>query len=176
MRSKFALRTAGSAGRSTGLPSFSNERLPPGMPLKSATEGAAAVGRRRVLRGESRGMRPEAAIERFLEHGGLAESTQRAYRGDLAAFSRWLATRQLSLDRVDARVLADYVSDLGRGRERLAPPSIARRLAAIRSCLRFTFGRQNVPERTPGPRRTRRLPEVPKVGEIEELVELVDGS
>jgi len=121
-------------------------------------------------------MRPEAAIERFLEHGGLAESTQRAYRGDLAAFSRWLATRQLSLDRVDARVLADYVSDLGRGRERLAPPSIARRLAAIRSCLRFTFGRQNVPERTPGPRRTRRLPEVPKVGEIEELVELVGDS
>ncbi len=120
-------------------------------------------------------MESEAAIERFLEHGGLAESTQRAYRGDLAAFSRWLAGRELSLDQIDARALADYVSDLGRGRDRLAPSSIARRLAAIRSCLRFTFGRQNVPESTPGPRRARRLPEVPKVAEIEELVELVSG-
>ena len=120
-------------------------------------------------------METEAALERFLEHGGLAESTQRAYRGDLVAFTRWLAARRLSLEEVDARVLSDYVSDLGRGRERLAPSSIARRLAAIRSCLRFTLGRQNVPESTPGPRRARRLPEVPKVAEIEELVELVSG-
>ena len=121
-------------------------------------------------------METEAAIERFLEHGGLAESTQRAYRGDLDAFSRWLTARQVSLDAVDARVLADYVSDLGRGRDRLSPGSVARRLAAVRSCLRFTFGRQNVPESTPGPRQGRRLPEVPKVAEIEELVEARSGE
>jgi len=121
-------------------------------------------------------MRTGAAIERFLEHGGLAESTQRAYRGDLDAFRRWLAARGLELDDVDARVLADYVSLLGRGRDRLAPGSVARRLAAIRSCLRFTFGRQNVPESAPGPRSTRRLPEVPKVTEIEDLVDGLDRS
>ena len=115
-------------------------------------------------------MRTDDAIARFLEHGGLADSTRRAYRGDLEAFGRWLDERRLALDAVDARVLADYVSELGRGRDRLAPGSVARRLAAIRSCLRFTFGRQNVPDSTPGPRRTRRLPEVPKVAEIEGLV------
>jgi site-specific recombinase XerD len=81
----------------------------------------------------------------------------------------------LEIDAVDARVLSEYVADLGRGRDRLSPASVARRLAAIRSCLRFTFGRQSVPESTPGPRRTRRLPEVPKLAEIERLLDLVDG-
>jgi site-specific recombinase XerD len=118
----------------------------------------------------------QAAIERFLAHGGLAESTRRAYRADLAAFSRWLGEHELTLGDVDSRVLSDYVSDLGRGRDRLAPTSVARRLAAIRSCLRFTFGRENVPESTPGPKRPRRLPDVPKVREVEQLLELVDGS
>jgi integrase/recombinase XerC/integrase/recombinase XerD len=121
-------------------------------------------------------MSSEEASERFLEHGGLASSTRRAYRGDLEAFASWLRSRGLGLEEVDARVLADYVADLGRGRDRLSPGSVARRLAAIRSLLRFTFGRQNVPESTPGPRRARRLPEVPKVAEIERLLELVEGS
>ncbi|TML74727.1 MAG: hypothetical protein E6G11_00010 [Actinobacteria bacterium] len=143
--------------------------------LKSATATARAVGRRRALRGESDAVKSEGAIARFLEHGGLAESTQRAYRVDLDAFVAWLSERRLALEDVDARVLAEYVSDLGRGRDRLAAASVARRLAAIRSCLRFTFGRQNVPESTPGPRRARRLPEVPKVAEIEELVEHAEG-
>jgi site-specific recombinase XerD len=121
-------------------------------------------------------VRTHAAIDRFLEHGGLAESTRRSYRVDLESFASWLGERGLELDAVDARVLADYVADLGRGRDRLSAASVARRLAAIRSCLRFTFGRQNVPESTPGPRRTRRLPDVPKVAEIEELLERVDGA
>jgi site-specific recombinase XerD len=116
------------------------------------------------------------AIERFLAHGGLAASTRRAYRVDLEAFSRWLAEQRLALEEVDSRVLADYVSALGRGRERLAPPSIARRLAAIRSCIRFTFGSERVPEIALGGRRTRRLPDAPKLGEIEQLVELVEGE
>ncbi|TML23585.1 MAG: tyrosine recombinase XerC [Actinobacteria bacterium] len=143
--------------------------------LKSATATARAVGRRRAPRGELDAVKSEGAIARFLEHGGLAESTQRAYRVDLDAFVAWLSERRLALEDVDARVLAEYVSDLGRGRDRLAAASVARRLAAIRSCLRFTFGRQNVPESTPGPRRARRLPEVPKVAEIEELVEHAEG-
>jgi site-specific recombinase XerD len=134
------------------------------------------VGRRQKLRGESRFVNTHAAIARFLEHGGLAEATQRAYRVDLDAFASWLAERDVSLADVDSRVLSDYVSDLGRGRDRLAPASAARRLAAIRSCLRFTFGRQNVPEATLGPSRVRRLPEVPKLAEIDELLELGDGA
>ena len=117
-----------------------------------------------------------AAIERFLEHGGLAESTRRAYASDLRSFAGWLGARDLGLEDVDARVLVDWVSDLGRGRDRLAPVSIARRLAAVRACLRFTHGPSSVPGGLLAPRRPRRLPDAPKVSEIEELLELAEGD
>jgi site-specific recombinase XerD len=117
-----------------------------------------------------------SAIERFLEHGGLAPATQRAYGFDLRAFAAWLERHGLGLDDVDARVLADYVSELGRGRERLAPATISRRLAAVRACLRFTFGPARVPDASLAPARTRRLPHAPKEEEIAALVDLVEGD
>lgn len=134
------------------------------------------AGRPPALRGEPRAVDAEAAVERFLEHGGLAETTVRAYRADLQAFVRWLETRELALDDVDARVLADWVSELGRGRRRLAPVSIARRLAAVRSFLRFTRGPTRVPDGVPAPRRGRRLPDAPKVAEVEALLERAAGE
>jgi site-specific recombinase XerD len=118
----------------------------------------------------------DAAIERFLAHGGLADATRRAYGSDLRGFERWLAGRGLRLDDVDVRVLSDWVSDLGRGRARLAPTTIARRLAAVRSCLRFTFGPARVPDAALVPRRGRRLPDAPKATEIDALLELADGD
>ena len=121
-------------------------------------------------------MSTTSAIDRFLEHGELSEATQRAYRTDLRAFAVWLDTSDLTLDAVDARVLADYVGDLGRGHRRLAPASISRRLAAIRACIRYTFGRAAVPEATLSPRRPRRLPDAPKLAELEELLELATGD
>jgi site-specific recombinase XerD len=118
----------------------------------------------------------DAAIERFLEHGGLADATKRAYRNDLNAFSGWLEKRGQTLDDVDARVLADWVADLGSGRNRLSGSSISRRLAAVRSCLRYTFGPAHVPDASLSPSRTRRLPDAPKTAEIEKLLELVEGE
>jgi site-specific recombinase XerD len=117
-----------------------------------------------------------AAIDRFLAGGGLSEATQRAYGWDLNAFAQWLEDRSLGLEDVDARVLADYVADLGRGHGRLAPTSIARRLAAIRSCLRFSVGPSRVPDAALAPRRPRRLPDAPKASEIEQLLEVADGD
>jgi site-specific recombinase XerD len=117
-----------------------------------------------------------AAIERFLEHGGLSEATRRAYGSDLRAFTRWLDGQSLGLGDVDARVLSDWVSELGTGRNRLSPASIARRLAAVRSCLRFTLGPAAVPDGALAPRRSRRLPDAPKAAEIDELLETVDGD
>jgi site-specific recombinase XerD len=122
-------------------------------------------------------METQAAIDRFLEHGGLGDATRRAYGADLAAFGSWLESRGLELGDVDARILADYVAELGRGRRCLAPTSIARRLAAIRSCMRFSFGKGRVPDSAGfAPRRSRRLPEVPKQDEIEQLLELAEGD
>jgi site-specific recombinase XerD len=116
------------------------------------------------------------AIDRFLEHGGLAEATQRAYRSDLASFTAWLDARRLTVEDVDARVLSEWVGDLGRGRDRLAPTTISRRLAAVRSFLRFTLGPERVPEAALAPRRGRRLPDAPKETEVDELLERVDGD
>jgi site-specific recombinase XerD len=121
-------------------------------------------------------MPTDAAIDRFLEHGGLSAATRRAYSSDLRAFSTWLERRDLELGDVDARVLSDWVGELGRGRDRLAPSSIARRLAAVRSCLRYTFGPATVPEAALSPSRTRRLPDAPKAVDIEGILEAVDGD
>ena len=116
------------------------------------------------------------AIDRFLEHGGLAEASRRAYGADLSAFAHWLEEHGLTLDEVDARVLANWVGDLGRGRRRLAPATTARRLAAVRSCLRFTFGPAQVPDASFAPRRSRRLPDAPKEAEIDAILELAEGD
>jgi site-specific recombinase XerD len=114
-----------------------------------------------------------AAVERFLASPALAESTRRAYASDLRDFSGWLEDAGLRLDRVDTRALAAYTAELGRARRGLAPSTIARRLAATRSLLRFTFGPARVPAAALAPRRGRRLPEAPKVHEVERIVDEV---
>jgi site-specific recombinase XerD len=132
-----------------------------------------AGGRRR--RNRITRMETRAAIERYLTGSGISEATRRAYRVDLRHFTDWLAARDTRLDEVDTRVLAEYAAELGRGRPRLAPSSAARRLAAVRSLLRFTLGRGRVPEVAFAPRRRRRLPDVPKLPEVEALVDAVRG-
>jgi site-specific recombinase XerD len=122
-----------------------------------------------------------AAIERFLASPGLSESTRRAYRFDVEEFGRWLETRRRTLDDVDVPLLAAYASELGASRpgrvpRRLAPATIARKLAAVRAFLRFTLGKGGVPEMPLSPRRGRRLPEAPPAPEIEAIVESLDGD
>jgi site-specific recombinase XerD len=87
-------------------------------------------------------MTVEAATERFLAAAGLADATRYAYARDLEDFMRWFGPDS-PVDDVDVRVLADWVAELGRAREhgRLAPATIARKLAAVRSLVRFTLGR-----------------------------------
>jgi len=113
-----------------------------------------------------------AAIERYLASPALAESTRRAYRVDLEEFARWLELRGAELDDVDVRVLAEYAAGLGAARagrtpRRLAPATIARKLAAVRAFLRFTLGRSRVPDAALAPRRGRRLPSAPKADEVD---------
>ena len=121
-------------------------------------------------------MDTRAAIDRFLASPALSDATRRAYGTDLRSFAAWLAEHGLTLDDVDARVLADWVSELGRGRTRLAPTSVARRLAAVRGCLRFTYGAARVPDAALAPRRPRRLPDAPKAAEIDAILEVAEGD
>jgi site-specific recombinase XerD len=111
------------------------------------------------------------AIERFLSAAGVADGTRRAYRNDLREFARWFGERPL--EDVDLRVLADWTANLGRARSggKLAPATIARKLSAVRSLLRFALGPSRVPDASLAPRRGRRLPHAPKLAEVDALLE-----
>jgi len=116
------------------------------------------------------------AIERFLDDPGLSESTRRAYATDLSDFARWLGHEGRALEDVDVAVLAAYTAELGRGRRGLAPATVARRLAAVRSFMRFTLGPSRVPEIALPPRLRRRLPDAPKLAEVETIVSAAGGE
>jgi integrase/recombinase XerD len=129
------------------------------------------------VRHEQAGMDTRAAIDRFLASPGLGEATRRAYRFDLDPFAAWLEARGSALDDVDARLLSEYAAELGRGRpRRLAPATIARRLAAVRSLLRFALGPARVPDASLSPRRQRRLPQAPKLDELERTLAGLAGD
>jgi site-specific recombinase XerD len=114
---------------------------------------------------------------RFLASPRLGEATRRSYRADVEEFGRWLDDRRLNVADVDVRVLMDYVAQLGRARPRkLAPATISRKIAAVRSFLRFTLGPTNVPDAALSPRRRRRLPDTPKPSEVEDALESLAGD
>jgi site-specific recombinase XerD len=121
-------------------------------------------------------MTTSTAIDRFLASPALAESTRRAYASDLRGLADWLDRRGLAVDDIDVRVLVEYASELGRARNGLAPATIARKLAAVRSFLRFTLGATRVPDASLAPKRPQRLPEAPKREEIEKLIDSVAGD
>ncbi len=111
---------------------------------------------------------------RFLASPALADSTRRAYGVDVRQFDAWLSSQGLKLDDVDVRSFADYAAELGRRRPKLAPATIARKLAAVRALVRFALGPERVPDASFAPRRPRRLPEAPKSEEIEAEIDGLD--
>jgi site-specific recombinase XerD len=116
------------------------------------------------------------AVDRFLASPSLAAATRRSYRFDLEPFADWLEARRLDLDDVDVRVLSDYVTELGRGRPRPAPATIARKVSAVRSLLRFALGPARVPDAPLTPRRSRRLPTAPRAEEVDTALDALDGA
>jgi integrase/recombinase XerD len=115
-------------------------------------------------------------LDRFLTGVSLAESTRRSYRFDLEHFVAWLEQRNARLDDVGVHELTEYAADLGRGRLRLAPASIARRIAAVRSFLRFALGSARVPDASLTPRRPRRLPDPPSAEQVDDTLTALDGD
>jgi site-specific recombinase XerD len=115
-------------------------------------------------------------IDRFLSSAKFADATRRSYRVDLEHFARWLESRRLPLEDLGVRELTEYAADLGRGRARLAPASIARRLAAVRSFLRTALGPARVPDAALTPRRSRRLPDPPRTAEIDQMLADLEGD
>ena len=121
-------------------------------------------------------MEIERTIDRFLRSPSLSDATRRSYRVDLEHFAAWLDRHTIELDRVGIRELTDYTADLGRARPKLAPATIARRISAVRSFLRFSLGAKRVPEGSLGPRRPRRLPDPLKRAEVEKTLDALEGD
>jgi site-specific recombinase XerD len=141
--------------------------------------GEAFVHRQAILvtAANTVSMTTDAAIERFLGAAGISDGTRRGYAGDLREFARFFGPDS-PLEDVDVRVLADWVAELGKARPhgKLAAATIGRKLAAVRSLLRFTFGPAHVPDAALAPRRPRRLPDAPKQAEVEAIVDSLDAE
>jgi integrase/recombinase XerC len=107
----------------------------------------------------------DAAVGSFLEHlsveRGASAHTLRSYTADLTEFSRFLADEGIAgLPAADTRAVRAYLAGLHR--RRLSKATIARKLAAVRSCFRFLVRRGRL-ETNPArgvrsPRLGRRLP------------------
>ncbi|HEY5098566.1 MAG TPA: tyrosine-type recombinase/integrase, partial [Gaiellaceae bacterium] len=122
-----------------------------------------------------------AAAARFLDSPTLSDGTRRAYGYDVNEFWHWLDRRGTKLDDVDVRVLVDYASQLGAARPgrrptKLAPATIARKLAAVRAFLRHALGPARVPDAVLAPRRTRRLPDAPRAAEVDAVLKALEGE
>jgi integrase/recombinase XerD len=187
--SDWALRAAGASGCSSARMSSTRRRSgSPRRPGTSARERFARVGSTRARaavsttpssrwcratprRGFGRASANRAFVDdrvaRFLESPALSASTRRAYGVDVRQFTSWLSRRGLGLDDFDLRAFAEYAADLGRRRPKLAPATIARKLAAVRALVRFALGPERVPDTSFAPKRPRRLPEVPKVEDVD---------
>ncbi|MFN8187380.1 MAG: tyrosine-type recombinase/integrase [Gaiellales bacterium] len=123
----------------------------------------------------------DAAIERFLAGPALSAATRRSYRSDLEEFATWLRRKGLSLEAVDARALATYTAELGAARPgrspgKLAPSTLARKLAAVRSLLRAARGPAHVPDVSFPGRSARRLPHAPSERETDALLVALEGG
>jgi site-specific recombinase XerD len=118
-----------------------------------------------------------AAAARFLDSPALADGTRRAYRVDVGEFCDWLDGRDL--ESVDVRTFVEYASYLGSargGRGKLAPATIARKLAAVRAFLRHALGAARVPDARVSPRRGRRLPAAPRSADVERELLALEGE
>ncbi|MDX6518902.1 MAG: hypothetical protein QOF50_1748 [Gaiellaceae bacterium] len=119
------------------------------------------------------------ATDRFLDSPSLSDATRRAYRFDVEEFVRWLDARKLAPSDVDTRCFSEYAAHLASSRSaarRLSPGTIARKLAAVRSFMRFTLGPARVPEASFAARRRRRLPDVPKQADVESALAGAEGK
>jgi site-specific recombinase XerD len=126
-------------------------------------------------------MEATPAVERFLASPALSDATRDAYRVDVGEFTSWLHARGLELEDVDAGVFAEYAAAVGADRpgrrpRKLAPATVARKLAAVRSFLRAALGPARVPDVALAGRKRRRLPHAPRPVETDALLERLDGN
>jgi integrase/recombinase XerD len=132
------------------------------------TAPAAAVG----IEGEVLDFLAYLELER-----GLSRNTLEAYRSDLLQFGDFLGRHRLTLAATSHGDLAAFLSELASGgpeRPPVAPATLARKVAALRSFYRH-LRREGTLEHDPtaelrGPRKTRTLPRVLSREEVTRLL------
>ena len=122
-----------------------------------------------------------ATFDRTLEAHGLAEGTRRAYGFDLADFASWTAAQGCSPKDVRYRLLRRYAAHLSAstrdGGQGLSAPSVARKLASIRTFYRYMVEREelaaNPADLISSPRRPRKLPRSMKREDVTALLDRI---
>lgn len=121
-------------------------------------------------------------VDSYLAHlrveRGLAAQTLEAYAHDLREFGRYVTSAGLSLEELDASVLAGFLVELSRGG--LSARSQARVLSSVRGFFKYLVAerclRRDPSELVDGPRLSRRLPGVLTPEEVQRLLEAPDDT
>jgi site-specific recombinase XerD len=120
----------------------------------------------------------EAALRAFdddLRRRGSAEKTRRAYGIDLGQFARWASERGSKPEAVGVRELRRWAAVLSA--KRVAPTTVARKLAALRAFYRALVDagtmEANPAELMPAPKRPQRLPRALKADEVSALLDRI---
>jgi integrase/recombinase XerC/integrase/recombinase XerD len=123
----------------------------------------------------------QAALERCdaaLVRQGAAEATRRAYASDLRQLARWASAAAIDPEQLDYRALRRYAAALSQ--RRAAPATVARKLAALRSCLAVLVAdgaiAANPAELLAAPKRPQRLPRVLKPEEASALLDSIGSA
>ncbi len=112
---------------------------------------------------------------------GLAESTRRAYGADVGGFADWASSQRALPTAIDHRLLRRFAAHMARptteGGRGLAKPTVARKLAAIRTFYGYMVERQEIDQNpadlVPSPRRARTLPRLLKKDEVAALLDRI---
>lgn len=118
-------------------------------------------------------------LEALRVEAGLARNTLAAYRRDLRTFLTWVADRGIT--RFEDLEPSHIIDHLAQAREQgAAETSVARRLAAVRGCLRHLVAEGRL-SHDPGallatPRLARYLPSVLTVEDVERLLNAPKGE
>jgi len=118
-------------------------------------------------------------LRRWLDHlraeRAASPHTLRAYEREVGGLATWLARTDSSLGRAELRSLRAWLAQGGQGGRRLAPASMARRIAAVRSFYKWmvrTGQRETDPAaRLQAPKVPRHAPRFLEVDEAAHLVE-----
>jgi integrase/recombinase XerD len=120
----------------------------------------------------------EAFLEMLAAERGASLHTLRAYAGDLADLSAFLAQKGLNLETASAEAVEAWFAD--QSRRGLSPATSARRRAAARQLFQFVLGegwRADDPSRRlAAPRLGRPLPKVLSRAEMDRLIEAAHGQ